>query len=374
MHDLRFAKLSHSIVQSSLIVSPGDVVLVEATDTPEDFVIALIHAIDEAGGLPLVNMYHQRVSRALYSVATEKQMRLLGLVDRTRMEAVDCYVAIRANNNSSELSDVPSERMAIYEMYARDPVHTQVRMPQTRWLVLRWPTASMAQSADMSTEAFEDFYFRVCANVDYGRMAEAIKPLHALMDRTDKVHIVGPGTDLTFSKKGISTKPCYGLRNLPDGECYSAPIRDSVNGVIQYNSQTLYHGTTFTDIRFVFKDGKIIEATAAGDTEKLNRILGTDEGARYIGEWSLAFNPYILTPMKDTLFDEKIAGSFHLTPGQAYKEADNLNRSQVHWDIVCIQRPEFGGGEIYFDDVLIRKDGIFTLAELQGLNPDNLIV
>jgi aminopeptidase len=230
----------------------------------------------------------------------------------------------------------------------------------------------MAQAANMSTEGFEDFYFRVCTGVDYGKMAEAMKPLHALMDKTDRVHITGQGTDLTFSKKGIATIPCSGEANVPDGEIFTCPIRDSVNGTIQYNCETLYRGTIFNNIRLVFKDGKIIEATAGGDTAKLNEILDTDEGARYIGEWSLAFNPHILKPMKDILFDEKIAGSFHLTPGQAYEEADNGNRSQIHWDMVCIQRPEFGGGAIYFDDVLVRKDGLFALPELEGLNPDRL--
>ena len=292
-------------------------------------------------------------------------MQTIGDIERARMEAVQCYIGVRGSHNISEISDVPTRSMALYEKHWWHPVHSEVRVPKTRWVVLRWPTASMAQAAGMSTEAFEDFYFQVCAGVDYAQMAEAMKPLHALMDSTDRVHITGPGTDLTFSKKGIATVPCAGECNVPDGEIFTCPIRDSVNGVIQYNCETLYRGTIFNNIRLVFKDGKIVEATAGGETAKLNEILDADEGARYIGEWSLAFNPYILKPMKDILFDEKIAGSFHLTPGQAYEEADNGNRSQVHWDMVCIQRPEYGGGEIYFDDVLVRKDGLFTLPELQ---------
>ena len=203
-------------------------------------------------------------------------------------------------------------------------------------------------------------------------MGKASMPLKALMDRTERVHLKGQGTDLTFSKKGIATVPCSGSHNIPDGEIFTCPVRDSVQGVIQYNCETLYRGTIFNNIRLVFKDGKIVEATAGANTERLNEILDADEGARYIGEWSLAFNPYILSPMKDILFDEKIAGSFHFTPGQAYAEADNGNRSQIHWDMVCIQRPEFGGGEIWFDDVLIRKDGLFVLPELAGLNPESL--
>jgi aminopeptidase len=188
------------------------------------------------------------------------------------------------------------------------------------------------------------------------------------------VHIMGPGTDLTFSIKGIGAVGCFGQRNIPDGEMFTCPVKDSINGTIQYNCETLYRGTIFNGIKLEFKDGKVVNGVAASAamTEKLNEILDADEGARYIGEWSLAFNPHILSPMKDILFDEKIAGSFHLTPGQAYKEADNGNRSQIHWDMVCIQRKDYGGGEIWFDGKLVRKDGLFVMPKLKGLNPQKL--
>jgi aminopeptidase len=222
----------------------------------------------------------------------------------------------------------------------------------------------------MSTDAFEDFYFDVC-NLDYNKMANAMEPLKQLMERTDKVRIVSPGTDLSFSIKGMNAVKCNGDRNIPDGECYTAPIRNSVNGVLSYNTPSVYEGTTFDNIRFVFENGKIVEASA-NHNDKINHIMDTDEGARYIGEFSLGFNPYIKDPMKDTLFDEKIDGSLHFTPGNAYDEADNGNVSAIHWDLVLIQRPEYGGGEVYFDDVLIRKDGRFVIPELLGLNPENL--
>ena len=369
MHDPRYVQLARLLVHHSLKIQSGEKVLIEAFDAPTDFTVTLLREIAEAGGLPLVSTYHQPVLRALYSVASEAQMRTIGEIERARMEAVQCYIGVRGSHNISEMSDVPQDKMALYEKFWWHPVHSETRVPKTRWVVLRWPTPSMAQAAGMSAEGFEDFYFQVCAGVDYAQMARAMQPLHELMDKTDRVRITGPGTDLTFSKKGIATVPCAGECNIPDGEIFTCPIRDSVNGVIQYNCETLYRGTIFNQIKLTFKDGRIIEATAGGDTSKLNEILDADEGARYIGEWSLAFNPHILKPMKDILFDEKIAGSFHLTPGQAYEEADNGNRSQVHWDMVCIQRPEFGGGEIYFDDALIRKDGLFTLPTLQSLNP-----
>ncbi len=372
MKDPRFSRLAELLVNHSTETKPGEKVLIEAFDIPTDFTIELIKTIAAAGGEPIVSTYHQPVLRALYSAATESQMKTIGAIEGARMEAVQCYIGIRGSNNITEMSDVPREKLSLFEKYWWNPVHSEVRVKKTKWVVVRWPSPSMAQAAGMSTEAFEDFYFQVCAGVDYKKMAAAQEPLKERMDRTDRVHITGPGTDLSFSKKGIATVGCSGERNVPDGEMFTCPIRDSVNGVLQYNCETLYRGTVFSNVRLVFKDGKIIEATADSETPKLNDILDADEGARYIGEWSLAFNPYILKPMKDILFDEKIAGSFHFTPGQAYEEADNGNRSQIHWDMVCIQRPEYGGGEIRFDGELIRKDGLFVLPELHQLNPDQL--
>ncbi|MGA2230251.1 MAG: aminopeptidase [Tepidisphaeraceae bacterium] len=372
MKDKRFGNLAKLLVHHSMRVAPGDKALIEAYDIPIDFTTELIRHVYAAGGLPLVSTYHQSVLRALYTSATEEQMRLIGQVERQRMEAVQCYCGVRGSHNISEMSDVPKDKMTLYERHWWTPVHQDVRVRKTRWVVLRWPTPSMAQSAQMSSEAFEDFYFRVCAGVDYDKMRRAMIPLHELMDRTDRVHITGPGTDLTFSKKGIPTIPCFGQRNIPDGEIFTCPVRDSINGTVQYNCDTLYRGVVFTNVKLEFKNGKIVNATAGSQTPKLNEILDADEGARYIGEWSLALNPHILKPMNDILFDEKIAGSFHLTPGQAYDEADNGNRSQIHWDMVVIQRPDHGGGEISFDGKVIRKDGLFVLPELADLKPDRL--
>ena len=374
MNDPRFTRLAELLVHHSTKVRPGDKVLVESFDIPTEMTVALIRAVSAAGGIPLASTYHQPVLRALYQNATTEQLTLLGGIEKARMEGVQCYVGLRGSHNIGEMGDVPRDRMALYEKLYWGPVHQDVRVPKTRWVVLRWPTSSMAQAAGMSTEAFEDFYFRVCADVDYAKMERAARPLHELFDRTDRVHITGGGSDLRFSIKDIPAQGCYGDRNIPDGELFSCPVKESVEGHVQYNCETLYRGTVFNRIRLAFKAGKIVDASADSpdNTAKLNDILDADAGARYIGEFSLGFNPFILRPMKDILFDEKIAGSFHFTPGQAYEQAGNGNKSQIHWDMVCIQRPEFGGGEVHFDGKLIRKDGIFTLPQLADLNPDRL--
>ena len=268
------------------------------------------------------------------------------------------------------MSDVPAEKMEMYARIYGKKVHGEIRVPKTRWCVLRYPTPAMAQAAGMSMAGFEDFFYDVCT-MDYSRMDQAMNPLKELMEKTDKVRITGPGTDLSFSIKGLPAIKCSGQMNIPDGEIYSAPVRDSVNGVISYNTPSIEDGFTYENVVLHFENGKIVKATA-NDTERINKVFDMDEGARYVGEFAIGVNPFITRPMKNTLFDEKIMGSFHFTPGASYDDCFNGNRSALHWDLVCIQTPEYGGGEMYFDDVLIRKDGRFVLPELECLNPENL--
>lgn len=370
MHDPRYDRLAHVLVHHATRIQTDDIVLIEGFDVPDDMLLTLIRAVRDAGGMPLVSIKHQRIQRELIRAGDAKAMETIGAYEAHRMKQVQAYIALRGSHNTMEMSDVSPEAMRLYEQHWVKPVHFDIRVPDTRWVVLRWPLPSMAQQANMSTEAFEDFYFDVCT-MDYERMAKAIVPLKELMDRTDVVRITGPDTDLTFSVKEIPAIACSGEFNIPDGECFTAPVRDSVNGVIRFNTPTLYRGITFTDVCLRFEKGKIVEASA-NHTARLNEILDADEGGRYIGEFAIGFNPYITSPMLDILFDEKIAGSFHFTPGQAYEEADNGNRSSVHWDMVMIQTPDYGGGEIAFDGTVIRKDGRFVLSELEELNQEHL--
>jgi len=370
MRDPRNARLADVIVRHSTQLQPGERVLVEAFDVADGLVLDLVDAVHRARAIPFVALRSNAVNRALIRGGGDAQFQLQAEVELFQMQKVEAYVGLRGTLNSSELSDVPSERMADYTRLVMRPVHTGYRVEHTRWVVLRYPTPSMAQMANMSTDQFEDLFYKVCT-LDYARMSDAMQPLAARMARTDRVRLKGPGTDLTFSIKGIGVVPCEGRRNLPDGECFTAPVRDSVHGTIAYNTPSLYQGTTFDSLRFTFEGGRIVKAEGE-PADRLAAVLDSDEGARYVGEFSLGFNPLITTPMKDTLFDEKIAGSLHFTPGQAYSTADNGNRSQVHWDLVLIQRPEYGGGEVWFDDELVRKDGRFVVPELEGLNPERL--
>ena len=365
MRDPRITQLAKNLITHSVELQAGERILIDLYDTPAEMGVALVQAVRAVGGVPYVTVQDARITRELQLGATDGQYEVLSAAQLEFMQRMQAYIAIRGSHNITESADVPADRMKLVAAKMR-PV-TDHRVKRTKWCVLRYPNASMAQLAGMSTEAFEDFYFRVCL-LDYAALRPSMQALQDLMDRTKAVRVVGPGTDLRFSVEGISSEYCGGSKNIPDGECFTAPVKDSVEGVLSYNAPSIYQGIAFDQVRFEFERGKIVKATA-NNTEALNRILDADAGARYIGEFALGFNREIMQPMRDILFDEKIAGSFHFTPGQAYEGGtDNGNVSQVHWDLVCIQRPEYGGGEIWFDGELVRKDGQFLAAELRGLN------
>lgn len=362
-------KLADVLVNHSTKVQPGDQVLIQSvTEINPAVVREIIKSVEKAGGYAHVSMRDVSVTRQLILSGSEEQFKLLADWECYRLSKMQVYINLRSPRNAYELADVPAEKMKLYQKIF-GKAHSEA-VYKTRWVTTRIPNAASAQEANMSTEAYEKFYYDVCT-LDYNNMSKAMEPLKELMEKTKRVRIIGEGTDLDFSIEGIGVLKGDGTDNIPDGEIYTAPVKDSVNGVITFNTVSVQQGYAFQNIKLHIKNGKIIEAYA-NDTERINRILDTDEGARYIGEFALAFNPYILYPMNNTLFDEKINGSFHLAIGDSLQGADNGNASAIHWDLVNIQRPEYGGGEIWFDDVLIRKDGCFILPELLGLNEENL--
>ncbi len=369
MQDPRFDKLAQVLVGYSTELKRNEKVLIDAFDVPDEMTIALVRAARKRGAVPLVQIHHAPVSRELARHADEAQLNFLARHELARMKQINAYIALRGSHNITEMSDVPLDRLKLVAKKMRAVMDQRVK--KTKWVVLRWPTPAMAQLAGKSTEAFEDFFFEVCT-LDYRKLQPGMNALKKLMEKTDRVEITGPGTDLHFSIKNIPAVICGGDRNIPDGEVFTAPVRDSVNGFVTFNAPSVYQGTSFDNIRLELENGKVVKATS-NETKKLNAILDSDAGARYVGEFSIAFNPHILHPIRDILFDEKIAGSFHFTPGQAYETADNGNRSQVHWDMVNIQRREYGGGEIYFDGKLVRKDGEFILPPLRSLNRAQLL-
>jgi aminopeptidase len=355
MSDPRYHRLTEILTGYSTALRRGDRVWIEAAEIPEDFVVALIRAVRAKGAEPYVRVSSGRISREMSRGVTERSLKLSLKHELGWMKTMQAFIALRGAQNGFESSDVPAEKQKLAGKILR-PI-SDYRINKTRWVVLRWPTPAMAQAAGMSTEAFTDLFFKVC-NLDYRKMSHAVKPLVSLMKRTDRVQILGPGTDLRFSIRKIGV--------------ITAPVKTSVEGQVTFNAPAVYRGIPFDRVCLRFAKGKIIRATATEKSGELEKIFSSDEGASYVGEFSLGLNPYIRNPIRDILFDEKIAGSFHFTPGQAYEEADNGNRSQIHWDLVNLQDRAHGGGKIFFDGKLIREDGHFVTKELAGLNPDRL--
>lgn len=362
----KIKNLSETIVHYSLNVKENDRVLITAfSPKTNDLIKELIRLIVETKGIPFVRYVDSEVDSLLTELTNETRIETLKEHEQFDIDHYDCFISIRYITNDYVSKNIKAE---IRKKIGKAKEQTDdIRINQRRWVLLNYPSHLDAYKAKMTNEEFYNYSFDVM-NVDYEAMNEMIEPLKKLMEKTNKVHLVSPGTDLTFSIKDIPVIPCCGKSNIPDGEIYTAPVKNSVNGTITYNTPSPYRGNVFHHVSLTFKNGKIISATCDENNELLEEIFNTDEGARYIGEFSLGLNPMILDPMGDILFDEKIIGSIHFTPGRSYRDADNGNVSSIHWDMVLIQRKEYGGGELYFDDVLIRKDGLFVLPELEHLN------
>jgi aminopeptidase len=368
MRDPRVETLAGNLLDYSLGLQPGERVLIEGESGSLDLMVALVEAAYRRGAVPFVHLGDSRLHRAWLLGASRQQMDLRVFWEMDRLKDLDASVSIMAGNNATELADVPGKALVASRL-ANKPLMDMYLAK--KWVLLRFPTPSAAQAAGMSTEGFEDFCLDV-STLDYARMDRAMDPLVDLIGRTDRVRVVSPGTDIEFSVKGIPVLKASGQNNIPDGEVFTAPVRESVNGTVLFNAPSLEDGTTYERVRLTLEGGRIMDADA-NEPERLRQMLDTDEGARYLGEFALGLNPLIKRPMKDTLYDEKIGGSLHFAIGRAYDEADNSNRSGIHWDLVLIQTPEWGGGEVYFDGALVRKDGRFVRPELEGLNPESLL-
>ena len=370
MKDPRIETLAKNLIEYSTQLKKGQSIIIEGSHDSVPLIVALVRKVHEIGAFPFVRLSDERVGREIMMGMTEDYAKLACKYAKPLFQDSDAYIGIGASSNVFETSDVPGENKTIYTKHYGKPIHIDIRVKKGNWTIMRYPNPSMAQLAKTSVENFTDFYFDVC-NLDYAKMHKAMIPLKELIEKTDKVRIVANGTDITFSLKGQKAVICSGRHNIPDGEIFTSPVRTSVNGKITFNIPSLLKGIVHDNISLTFKDGKVIDATS-NDTPALLKELDQDEGARYIGEFAFGVNPFITKPMYDTLFDEKMVGSIHFALGNDYEDAPNGNKSQVHWDIVQSHTLQNGGGEIYFDDVLIRKDGVFLTKELEPLNPDNL--
>lgn len=360
--------LADTIVNYSLNVSKGEKVLITYhSEECTSFVKMLIEKIISKGGIPMFKYSFNEINSLIMENLNEDIIDLIVKNKEHEVYTYDSIVQIIYNDNDYENKNVSPKMLNLLGEKSREI--DNIRINKRKWVLLNYPSKLDAYKAKMTTNDFREYALKAMT-ADYQKMNEVLKPLKELMEKTDKVRITGPNTDLTFSIKGMPAIICAGEYNIPDGEVYTAPIKDSVNGIITYNTESPYRNGVYKNISLEFKDGKIVKATCDGDNDSLNEIFDTDSGSRFVGEFSLGVNPNIRSAMGDILYDEKICGSIHFTPGTCYENCDNGNISSIHWDLVLIQREEYGGGNIYFDDVLVRKDGIFVKNELKNINFD----
>lgn len=361
--------LAHTIVNYSLDVQENEKVLITYKSfAPNLLVKELISELNKKKAVVVTKVLNEpEIVSLLEEGSSKESIELTAKQYEFEVENFDSFIHIVYNMNDYEGKNKNIELNKIYGERIKEA--SNIRTNQRKWVLLNYPSNIDAFKAGMEYKEYFDYALDVMT-IDYAKMSKDIEPLKTLMEKTDKVRLTGKDTDITFSIKGIPAIPCVGSMNIPDGEIFTAPVKNSVNGVITYNTPSPYDGKIFHNVRLEFKDGKIVNATCDENDEELNEIFDRDEGARYVGEFSFGLNPKIMDPMGDILYDEKIFGSIHFTPGKAYEEAPNGNDSMIHWDMVLIQREEWGGGEVYFDDVLIRKDGKFVLDELKRLNYD----
>jgi len=358
--------LAKKILEYSVELQPGENVMLQLVGLNG---IGLLRAMVEVArsmqAHPFIDIVDTEIQRLLLTSGDLAFWERQASVDQLPlMKQMDAYVGIRASQNIYEQADVSGAANKAYAKGLLDPVHFQERVNNTRWCIMRYPSEAFAMNAKMPTSRFIDFFYQSCL-LDYNRLAEAMKPLEERLRTTREIHLQGNGTDIRFSVEGQNWIPCTGKRNIPDGELFSSPILDSVNGHIRY-APSVYQGKPFEFVELHVENGVVVNFDSSNNAA-LEEILATDQGASRFGEFSFGTNPVIEQPMYDILFDEKIYGSNHLTLGNDYEIAPNGNHSNIHWDLVCI------GPDVYLDGKLVRKGRLFVDEELAVLNPDNLL-
>lgn len=359
--------VAEHLIEKSVKLQKGENLLIDIININSmPLVYELIEKVREKEANVYTNIVDKKLLAKLLKNTNNNELKIWAEIDEYRMKKMDAYIGITSLTNKYDMKNVSSDNLNLYAAEHTYKVHLKERVENTKWCILNYPTELAAEASGMDDDEYFEFWGK--ANVmNYENYMDNIIKLKDLLDNTDNIRIVGKDTDLTFSVKDIPTTPCLGEYNLPDGEVFTAPVKDSINGYIKYNTKTMYNGVEFENIFFRFKDGKIVESYSDINNEKLEQILNIDEGARYIGEFAIGLNKEIKNLVQNTLYDEKIAGSFHFTPGSAILESNNGNESKIHWDIVYLEKDD-EESKMYFDDVLIRERGQFVIDELKPLN------
>jgi len=356
--DPRIEQLADILVNYSTRVKPGDHVLIRSSPLARPLIEAVYRLVVRNGGYPTLQLGFSSLSRIFFEEASEAQLDYLNPIQRFSVEQSNVMIAIDAPENSRELSGIDPVKLQRMSRTNR-PIQEHVMSGKVRWVICNYPTPSLAQDADMSVEDYADFLFGA-TNIDWRAASARMHRIKERFDAADEVRIVGPDTDITFSIKGRPGVVADGRHNMPDGEVFYAPHEATTRGTISFELPAIYGGREVQGVRLVFQDGKVVEATAAKGEELLHKLLDTDAGARFLGEFGIGCNYGITRYTRDILFDEKIGGSIHLALGRAYPECQGTNQSAIHWDMVKDLRQ---GGRIYLDGELVQEDGRFLFLE-----------
>lgn len=367
MIDIRLARLADTIIDYSLNIQPGERVLIESSKNCSEMLKYMIRKIADRGAIPLVQLNETTLRASLITNGSVEQFKLMEKHQRSILSDVDVYINMLDSDNSFDMSSVPSDKRKIYQEYYFKPINFEIIIPNKRWITVEYPSVAAANRFCMNSNEFEDYFFKA-VNCDYADLSRKMNKLKELMDKTKSIKISALETEFYLETGGNPAAICDGKINIPDGEIFLGPKPDSASGEIKFNTPSKYMGSIFNDLKLTFVNGKLIKAITSSNQKKLDEIVNTDEGSRFIGEFAIGTNSSITVPTNNIIFDEKICGSFHIALGASHHLSDNGNVSAIHWDIVQMLTKKYGGGSIYFDNELIQKDGIFVTEELKQLN------
>ncbi|MEO7021685.1 MAG: aminopeptidase [Ktedonobacteraceae bacterium] len=356
MHDIRIERWAHALVHYCLSLKEGDNVSIHATSLATPLIEAVYREVLHAGANPIPFIGLEHLNEILLKEGSPSQIENSLQLMSAIAPHIDARLSILSTGNTKALSNINPAQSA-HQTQASMKIRAQMH---ERWCLTLYPTSAYAQDAEMSLHDFEEFVFNVCFLNDADPIAswravgaEQQRLVDWLVGRK-RVHILGPNTDLTLSIEDRIFINSDGKRNFPSGEFFTGPLENSAEGVIQFDVPSSYSGRTIEGVRLVFHEGKVVEASARQGQQYLESMLEMDAGARYLGEFAFGNNPGVVRATKNTLFDEKMGGTVHLALGNSYPETGGLNKSALHWDMVCDLRQQ---GEVWIDDVLFLKDG-----------------
>jgi len=367
MKDPRIEKLAELLVNYSVAVKPGDRVVIQGQTIGEPMMRAVFASVLHAGGNPIVLPSLLGTEEMMYRYGNDDQLQYVHEPQKVIMSTYDARIYVLADENTRELSNVDPAKIAMRTRSRTELMKIMMQRSaagELRWVVAPYPTNSLAQDADMSLTDYEDFVYQACMpDMDdpigyWRRFSDWQQKIVAWLEGKERVRVIGHETDLTMSIRGRRFINCNGQVNMPDGEVFTGPVEDSMQGHVYFSFPAIENGHEVSGIRLHFENGQVVEAKAEKNQEFLLKMIGTDEGSRRVGEFAIGTNTGITKFTREILFDEKIGGTFHMALGAAYPETGAVNESAVHWDMICDLRD---GGEIWVDDVLLHKNGKFVV-------------